>query len=147
MMALDEEEGMDVLFLPDIGVSGSFKLHEYQDEFHEIPCVVTRLDTFCKERSIEKADFIKADIEGAEFRMLRGATGILKRDRPVLMLEVQQHSSKLFGYEPCDLFYWLGEIGYRVFFVSREGGLIPIHFEDELPDHNFIFIHRGRHDV
>jgi FkbM family methyltransferase len=40
--------------------------------------LVTTLDQFVEENSIERVDFIKADIEGAEREMLKGATNVLK---------------------------------------------------------------------
>lgn len=47
---------------------------------------VTTLDTFVLEKNIDKIDFIKADIEGAEREMLRGATRILRDFAPKLSI-------------------------------------------------------------
>ncbi|OAV63459.1 methyltransferase, FkbM family [Bacteroidales bacterium Barb6] len=47
---------------------------------------ITTLDKFVKENNIEKVDFIKADIEGAERDMLRGATNVLKTFAPKLAI-------------------------------------------------------------
>lgn len=44
------------------------------------------LDTFVEENNIQKVDFIKADIEGAERNMLLGAKNILKKFAPKLAL-------------------------------------------------------------
>lgn len=44
------------------------------------------LDKFVEENSIERIDFIKADIEGAERDMLRGATHVLKTFAPKLAI-------------------------------------------------------------
>lgn len=58
---------------------------ESDKEKYEIVKVIT-LDQFVKERDIKKVDFIKADIEGAERDMLRGATEILRRFKPKLSI-------------------------------------------------------------
>jgi len=51
----------------------------------EVPA--TTIDTLVRELGIEKVDYIKMDIEGAERHALRGGLGTLTRDRPVLLLE------------------------------------------------------------
>jgi FkbM family methyltransferase len=48
--------------------------------------VVQTLDDFVKENKIEKVDFIKADIEGAERDLLRGATDVLRTYAPKLAI-------------------------------------------------------------
>jgi FkbM family methyltransferase len=47
---------------------------------------ITTLDKFVEENKLTKVDFIKADIEGAERDMLRGATNILKLFAPKLAI-------------------------------------------------------------
>jgi FkbM family methyltransferase len=50
------------------------------------PISLTTLDAFAAENNIKKIDFIKADIEGAERDMLRGATNVLKTFAPKLAI-------------------------------------------------------------
>ena len=47
---------------------------------------ITSIDKYVKENGIEKVDFIKADIEGAERDMLKGAEATLKRFAPRLAI-------------------------------------------------------------
>lgn len=47
---------------------------------------ITTLDKFVEENKIDKIDFIKADIEGAERDMLRGASNVLKIFAPKLAI-------------------------------------------------------------
>lgn len=47
---------------------------------------ITTLDAFADSENLEKIDFIKADIEGAERDMLRGAKRVLKEFAPKLAL-------------------------------------------------------------
>jgi hypothetical protein len=44
------------------------------------------IDSFIESRGIQKVDFIKADIEGAEETMLLGARETIKKFRPKLSL-------------------------------------------------------------
>ena len=52
-----------------------------------------KLDTIIKE---EKVAGIKIDIEGSESSMLKGATKIIKRDRPILLLSIYHKWDDLF---------------------------------------------------
>jgi hypothetical protein len=47
---------------------------------------ITTLDKFVEENKIDKIDFIKADIEGAERDMLRSASNVLKTFAPKLAI-------------------------------------------------------------
>jgi FkbM family methyltransferase len=47
---------------------------------------ITTLDKFVEETEIERIDFIKADIEGAEREMLKGASNVLKTFAPKLAI-------------------------------------------------------------
>jgi FkbM family methyltransferase len=47
---------------------------------------ITTLDKFVEENKLERVDFIKADIEGSERDMLRGAVNILKNFAPKLAI-------------------------------------------------------------
>jgi FkbM family methyltransferase len=48
--------------------------------------LVTTLDRFVAENRLERVDFIKADIEGAEREMLKGAANVLKTFAPKLAI-------------------------------------------------------------
>lgn len=48
----------------------------------------TSLDAYCSENAVGRVDFIKCDVEGGEFLVLKGAFDILNRDKPSLLCEV-----------------------------------------------------------
>jgi FkbM family methyltransferase len=141
-VALDATNGQKNMFLPDIGVSGSFCLHKYKTTYQTISCNTKTLDDYCLKRKINRVDFIKADIEGAEFLMLKGAINIIKSSMPVMFLEVQGKSTNLFGYKPKEIFEFLFSLGYRSYYVNDEGNLIKFdnYLLSKLPDNNFIFL-------
>lgn len=59
--------------------------------------------------------FMKIDVEGHEFEVLRGAKGLLERDRPVLLVEIEQRH---LGFPMRDIFAWLDARGYRGRFLQ-----------------------------
>jgi len=79
------------------------------------PTPVVTLDGFCAERGIDRVDFIRMDIEGAELMALRGAEGVLERDRPSVLLEI--HPAMLtarFGASEDEVFDLFRRLGYRM---------------------------------
>jgi FkbM family methyltransferase len=60
--------------------------------------------------------FLKADIEGGEYDMLRGAHALLLADRPTMVLECGRgQQAALYGYAMEDWFALLGGLGYIQF--------------------------------
>ena len=76
------------------------------------PVQVTTLDTFVGQAGLARVDFLKMDIEGAEFDALLGARETLRRWRPRLALSVYHHVADL-----ARIANWLAglDLGYRLF--------------------------------
>ena len=80
----------------------------------------TTIDTYVARQNIKRIDFLKADVEGAELPLLRGAQASIKRFRPVLVVEGSVHS-KGFGYDTPELAQFIESNGYQVFLVDEQG--------------------------
>lgn len=95
---------------------------------------------------LDRVGFIKIDVEGHELPVLRGALGILHRDHPVLLIEIdrERHTPASVG----QIVELLAPAGYRCH-VLAEGELRDL---DNDPWHapagiyNFIFMPRTGHD-
>jgi FkbM family methyltransferase len=48
------------------------------------------LDEYVQKKGIAKVDFLKIDVEGAEASVLDGATSVLNRDKPILLIELHE---------------------------------------------------------
>ncbi|MFT8245287.1 FkbM family methyltransferase [Roseomonas sp. BN140053] len=77
-----------------------------------VDCRVERLDAVVE----DPIGFIKVDVEGHELAVLRGAVGILRRDRPTLLIESQQLTNP---DAPASVFDFLGDLGYAGYFYER----------------------------
>ncbi len=62
----------------------------------------------------EIIDFIKIDVEGAEYKVLKGAAETIKRSKPVIFFEFESHA-KAFGTTPEMMFELLNELGLSVY--------------------------------
>jgi FkbM family methyltransferase len=56
-----------------------------------------RLDDFVRQKNINRINFIKIDIEGAEYMAINGMQNILQEFKPVMMIEVTENHEALFG--------------------------------------------------
>jgi FkbM family methyltransferase len=84
--AVSDNDGV-VQFINSETISGGTKIKDNNDKCEDIITVNSiTLDSFVTKNSIKRVDFIKADIEGAERLMLKGAKNILKEFAPKLSI-------------------------------------------------------------
>ncbi len=81
---------------------------------------LSTIDAFAAERGLARLDFIKADIEGWEMRMLAGGAATIARFRPALLLEVQAAHLARAGDTPAAMWDFFTQIGYEAQLVHEE---------------------------
>lgn len=91
---------------------------------------VVTLDGWAAQHQVGRIDFIKLDAEGAEHRILKGAHASLRRDQPLLYMEVCRDWVREFGVELDELAGELRELGYphayRPVLEGRRLKLVPV---------------------
>lgn len=89
-----------------------------------MPVESTSLDTWVNERRDElpHIDYIKIDVEGAEFEVLRGAYHILREFKPKLLIEIHESTSNTLR---PDIEYLLKDLDYK--------------HEHEFPFHDYFY--------
>ena len=85
-----------------------------------IQTTMRKLDDVIKEQKINKVDFIKADIEGGELNMLKGAEKLLEYFRPKILIEIVDMHCQRFGHFPVDVYQFLINKGYKGLFIGNE---------------------------
>jgi FkbM family methyltransferase len=81
-----------------------------------------RLDAIVSEEGLRRVDVIKMDVESAEVRALRGATGILERFRPLLLIEFADSALGHQGGSSAQIWDFLERQRYRLYeFDARTG--------------------------
>lgn len=89
-----------------------------------VPAVT--LDSLVESAALDRVDLIKIDVEGLDTAVLRGASGMLARWRPVLVFEYDPRSWGEAGYELSSTLRMLEEAGYRHFAALGAGGLAQL---------------------
>ena len=100
----------------DSPARSGFKRQEYPTD-HErtrlITVTVERLDDLVTAGS--PVAFIKIDVEGAEYQVLRGAMGTIQRDHPMIVFEYGRAGRKDYGVEPSMMWQLLhDELGLEL---------------------------------
>jgi FkbM family methyltransferase len=87
---------------------------------------VTTIDAAVEALTLDRLDFIKADIEGWELRLLRGGEHALRRFRPRLLIELSEAHLARAGDSLADAFTHLSRLGYSGFRLESGGRLAEI---------------------
>ncbi|HEY1797652.1 MAG TPA: FkbM family methyltransferase [Stellaceae bacterium] len=82
----------------------------------------TTLDALSAELKFDRLDFIKADIEGNEMRLLVGARETIARFRPRLLVELNDAHLARAGDTMTDAFALMAGLGYRALTLGPDGG-------------------------
>jgi FkbM family methyltransferase len=85
----DYEGNLTLLSNSQSGVGNSFvERNDATEKVDAIP--VTTIDKVAAELGLTQIDFIKADVKGATERLLRGASGAIRRDRPRIAVSTEE---------------------------------------------------------
>ncbi len=75
------------------------------------------MDSFVKNKKLNRVDFIKIDVEGHELKVLEGAIKTLKQFKPCMMIEIEQRHHKInIDY----IFNFITTLGYEISFYNLE---------------------------
>lgn len=110
-IALSDKNGkISFYYFPHrTGISGMSK-RDFQGA-QEIEVETRKLDDIFEG---EKLNFIKIDVEGGEFNVLKGAYNTLNKFRPIVIFESGTGGLEYFNYTPQDIFDFFESIGYSL---------------------------------
>lgn len=99
---------------------------------------LSTLDEVCKNEQIA---LVKIDVEGFELEVLKGGANTLRRDRPVIIVEVSAAREGQNNPSPADVYRFLDQFGIYRFFrqkgtKERRSKLVEICDESDLPTHD-----------
>jgi FkbM family methyltransferase len=124
--ALGSRSATRAVYLPSAGASGDASMYpEEGRKVEAIACPTTTLDAYYRQEGIVRCDFIKCDVEGAELEFLHGAADVIRRCRPILMLEVNPLCLKRAQVSGSRLLEAVsGSEGYRFYRLGHRGALL-----------------------
>lgn len=125
-VALADAAGSGELKLCEYGHEGQNTLGDFGHAVHQSGTQTVELmslDAYCDEHPLERLDFIKIDVEGAEQRVLEGARRTLAKFRPVILLELNDKALQ-FQHASCEsVVNLLRSLEYSIYSFSPATGL------------------------
>ena len=108
----------------------------------EVPATLIKLDDFLSAFQIGELALIKCDTEGAEFMVFQGASALLDRFLPTVILEINPWFLEGFGIRLEQLLELFLRRGYEMYRLKEDGGdrLEPVQ-PDQVVEDNYVFIH------
>ncbi|CAM0116894.1 FkbM family methyltransferase [Rhabdochlamydiaceae symbiont of Dictyostelium giganteum] len=112
-----------------------------------VECYLKRLDDFVLDKKISQIDFIKCDVEGAEFLVLKGGQNSIKKFSPILFLELVENWCNMFSYTIQELIVFLFDLGYKMFEIQK-GHLKELNAisTESIDNFNYLFLHGKKHE-
>lgn len=135
-------------FYYDKTCSGASSLMDIQEKgsVEKISVEMMKMDDWAKDNHIDKVDFIKCDVEGAELFVYEGGIELIKKSKPIIFSEILRKWSAKFGYHPNDIIHLLSTIGYECFVIGETGNLKKFGLVDEETiETNYFFLHSEKH--
>jgi FkbM family methyltransferase len=87
---------------------------------------VVPLDDYVSRRTLDRLDVLKIDVEGAELAVLLGGVESIKRFAPLIILELNEETSRAAGYGMMDVLEFLDRSQYRVELIHEDGRSTPL---------------------
>lgn len=87
------------------------------EEFDEHMKVVVdgeTLDGFAGRLGLDRLDFVKIDVEGAELDVLSSGRATLDKFKPLVMVEVEDRHLERFGVTSAQIVDWFAKLGYQM---------------------------------
>lgn len=130
-VALADSVGRATLYRSTVSNAGAGSLRP--SAFHDGSMAVVPVRTlsdYATEAGLDRLDLLKADVEGAELLLFKGARELLDRFRPMMVFELSRQASS-FDYTRDDL---LEELSARGYFLYRIGPPPLPRYEPHLQD-------------
>lgn len=110
----------------------------------EVVGLTMRLDDWVQAHRVVP-DFIKCDVEGAEWWVFQGGEETLKTHKPAIFTELLRKWSRPFGYHPNDMLAWFAELGYVAIAVGAAGPRRIVEVTEETLETNYALLHPEVH--
>jgi FkbM family methyltransferase len=120
--AMGSEKGQIDFFIPTLEssclplTSSTFKNPAITNDWEKVTVDCMPLDGLCAE---QPPDFVKMDVEGAEYRVLLGSQRILRESQCRFLIEVHPWGDPTLQKRPEHVFQFLNKFGYSFRRVAR----------------------------
>lgn len=137
--AVYNDEGIVDIFVSgndNLGMSGIFHHDNESGTIEKAEAV--NMDAFVEQEGLSRISLIKVDIEGAEFYALQGMVEVLKRFKPLVLLELSEEVLSHTPFSSTLIIQFLEKLDYSPRAIDRGGNLMEFGHSDYY--NNYVFI-------
>lgn len=112
----DQAETLQLHRFANLGIGHTSISSQGREVSQVISTAAVTLDDYAERRGISNVTLVKLDVEGAELKVLRGATRLLSASSPPMwVMEINDETAGACGYHPRDLLALLAQHGYKFY--------------------------------
>lgn len=140
-------ETKEIEFFYDVVASGASSMADLRelDTTQRIFVNMKTMDEYVEEKGIQRLDFIKCDVEGAELLVYEGGRKTIQTYKPIVFSEMLRKWSAKFDYHPNDIIDFFGALGYQCFVINN-GNLQKFgSVNEDTVETNYFFLHSKKH--
>ena len=120
--------------------SGQWSVGAPSGEMRPVGSKAFPLDTYAQRHHLQRIDFMKMDVEGAEPFVIRGARQVISNSHPIILAEVNQAALQRLGSSAAEFLGLLISLGYRAWKIgSSDDECAPVSDAGSLAYANVIF--------
>ncbi len=119
--ALSDKKGKQKLYLDEVNVGGhSFsKNNTYRGNSYLEVEAMTLDEHFGEMGMLDKIDLIKIDTQGSEGLVFMGGKKLIKRSRPIVLMEFWPYGMKEWNVKPKELLRFFADLGYTIEVINK----------------------------
>ena len=117
--------------------------HISQEDVESVKVNTTSLDLFCERIENRPVIFIKIDVQGHELEVLKGSKLLIKKDSPMILLEIDNEALSRAGSSKDDLIQYMNGVNYNAHVINSKGTIKRIKNSDI---GKFLIKHGGYYD-
>lgn len=89
---------------------------------------ISTLDIVANSLNLKKLDIIKIDVEGFEYRVLKGGYEVINKFKPNIYLEIDQNNLEKQGDSVDKIFSFLNLLGYEIIDVQNDRSVVDFQY-------------------
>lgn len=142
----DKKQECTFYFHKEGSGNASAAIMDEERENIKVQCMLDTLDNYFRDTNLERLDFIKCDVEGAELLAIKGGLETIKNHKPIIFAEMLRKWAAKFNYHPNEIIELFRSIGYGCFHVVNNKLKEIAVMTDETVETNFFFLHFQKHE-
>lgn len=120
--AMGKENGKTTFYVSEGEADNSNSLVSYKDDrkLHGIDITILTIDGFVQEKNLSRVNFMKIDVEGAEYDAIRGGNTTFRNLKPYCILAIHPEPIAAKGDRLEDIYDFIFNLGYKITFENKE---------------------------